>query len=460
MAQILNVEKPQYINKQIDIYTKNRLGQYSKFLDKNPIFVTYYHINENLSRQDVGTGSIESELGSRSPMRFNKILNFPMYNIPELRPDINYDETGFDIELEFSDVVILPNTIKPRGGDYFIVTFPGIKEFLFRVNNFRYNTVQSNDYYMIDADIRDIGVNLEEKRMSGQIEETYLTVFENIGTEDRCFIKSEDVEYINGLADLFYKLRDYYKNAFYIRDLNCFTYQTGRWSETARPIYRYDMYLESFINKSHIYYDENSEESLVLTPADVVPHSFNLQFDFTLYNALLTHSLELLRPYCYIATDVITMRYSIFNVMSYFGESATLYCYKEKLKGNGGNTNIGNNSCGCCIVGGNNNLSGKEVWYDLNPLPKCTPTWSLEDGIEYFRSEFLKMILCGKLETDDYYELIIFNHLRDIKMKIDRGVLISQLDVDERNYYYLPMILFILTTMYKGYFVSEKDIEV
>ena len=319
VAQILNVEKPQYINQVIDIYTKNKVGQYSKYLDKAPTFVTYYHINDALSRSDVGTGNIESELGERSPIRFNKITNFPMYNIPELKPDINYDETGYDIELDCNDLVILPNTIKPKAGDYFIVSLPGVKEYLFRVNNFRDNTIQSNDFYMIDADIKDIGTNLELKRMTGQVVETYLTVFDNIGTQDKCFLKTTDIEYLNSLSDLYYKLRDFYKNAFYIRDLNCFTYQTGKFYETGRPIYRYDMYLESFINKSHIYYDQNSEESLVLTPADVVENDFSFTFDMTLYNAILEKSTELLRPYCYITTDIITMPYSIFNMMQYFG---------------------------------------------------------------------------------------------------------------------------------------------
>ena len=49
MAQILNVEKPQYINQVIDIYAKNKIGQYSKYLEKAPTYVTYYHINEALS---------------------------------------------------------------------------------------------------------------------------------------------------------------------------------------------------------------------------------------------------------------------------------------------------------------------------------------------------------------------------------------------------------------------------
>src|SRR5699024_3401727 len=142
-------------------------------------------------------------------------------------------------------------------GDYFIISFPGIKEFLFRVNNFRYNSIQSNDYYMIDADIKDIGQNLELNRMKGQIVEEYLTVFDNIGTQDRCFVKTSDIEYLNSLGDLFYKLRDFYKNAFYVRNLNTFTFMTGRWSETGLPIWRYDAYLEKFINDSNIYYDEN-----------------------------------------------------------------------------------------------------------------------------------------------------------------------------------------------------------
>ena len=451
MAQILNVEKPQYINQIIDIYSKNKIGQYSKFLDKAPIFITYYHINEVMSREDVGTGNIESELGERSPIRFNKILNFPIYNLPELKPDIDYDESGYDIELECNDVVILPNTIKPRVGDYFIVSFPGIKEYLFRVNNFRYNTIQSNDFYMIDADIKDIGSDLEDKRMIGQITETYLTVFENIGTQDKCFVKSTDIEYLNSLADLYYKLRDFYKNAFYIRDLNCFTYQTGRWSETGRAIYRYDMYLESFINKSHIYYDENSEESLMLTPADVVDGSFHFTFDLTLYNAILEKSLELLRPYCYITTDVITMPYSIFNMMQYFGESVHLHCYKNKL------TSQNNNSCGCP----NTQIpSNGEVWHDLDPMPNCTPTWSLENGIEYFDSNFIKMILDGNIDTDDYCELIIFNYLHNISMKIDRKEIINHIDKDEHTFYFLPMVIYIIGTMYKKYFVSEKEIDV
>lgn len=452
MARILSVEKPQYVNNNINIYTKNKIGQYSKFLDKNPIFVTYYHINQALSRQDVGTGTIETELGERSPIKFNKVLQFPIYNIPELKPDVTYDETGYDIEMDCNDLIILPNTIKPRSGDYFIVSFPGIKEFLFRVNNFRYNTIQSNDYYMIDADIKRIGNDLEDQYLTGQVIEEYLTVFDNIGTEDRCFVKTTDISYVNSMADLFYKLRDYYKNAFYIRDLNSFTYQTGRFSETGRPIYRYDGYLEAFINRSHIFYDENSEESLVLTPNDVFDDRFNFVFDQSLYSAVLKNSIELLRPYSYIMTDVLMMRYSTYNIHHYFAESAKMLCYKNPVTPVSTTT-----TCPDCSVSGQVG-SSSPVWHDLNPMPRCTPTWYINGEHEYFPHEFLSQILNKSIETDDYFQLIIFNYIHNISMQYDRQELINSLDQDEHTFYYLPMIIFIVNTLYRKYFMSENEI--
>lgn len=457
MGKILNVEHVGYIESTIDIYSKNKIGQYSKFLNSTPTFVTYYHRNMVRSRQDVGTGGIESELGPRSPIRFNKILNFPIYNIPQLNPQNVYDETGYDIELDINDAVILPNTIKPCEGDYFIVKLPGTKEYLFRVNNFDYNTIQSNDFYKISADVKDIGTGLEAKRMTNQVVETFLTVFDNIGTEDRCFLRQTDVDYINSLADLYHKLRDYYTNAFYVKNLNSFTFQTGRFSETARPIWRYDAYLEKFINLSNIYYEVNSERALILSPADVLPDDFDFQFDFTLYRAVLNKNIEFLRAYCYLVTKVITIQSSIYNIMHYFGESTQLYCYKKPINNASGE---GSGKCLCCTVPKPTGDNTGEVWYDINPLPKCTPTWDLSDGLEYFSHEFLQSILCKKLETDDYFELIIFNHIHNIAMRYERSLIIDSLDKDERTFYFLPMIIYILGTKYKDYFVSEDEIEV
>ena len=58
MARILNVEHAEFTNSVIQTYQKNKVGQYSKYLEKNPIFVTYYHVSQVHSRTDVGTGGV------------------------------------------------------------------------------------------------------------------------------------------------------------------------------------------------------------------------------------------------------------------------------------------------------------------------------------------------------------------------------------------------------------------
>ena len=92
MARIINVEKSKYLNENIQIYESNKVGQYSKFLEKNPLFVTWLHINSAESRSDVGTGGVNADVGPKSPIRFNKINNLPAYNLPELKPDVDYAE--------------------------------------------------------------------------------------------------------------------------------------------------------------------------------------------------------------------------------------------------------------------------------------------------------------------------------------------------------------------------------
>ena len=105
MANIINVEKSQYLNSNIEIYTSNKVGQYSKYLDKNPFFITYFPINKVHSRSDVGTGGVNSDLGKNSPVRYNQINNLPAYNFPEMKPDVEYDENDTNKKDVYNDMI-------------------------------------------------------------------------------------------------------------------------------------------------------------------------------------------------------------------------------------------------------------------------------------------------------------------------------------------------------------------
>ena len=476
MARIQSVEKARFINQNIEIYSQNKIGQYSKFLDKNPIFVTYYHICNTLTRTDTGTGGIEDEIGPKSPIKYNKILQFPMYNIPEIKPDIVWDETGYDIDLDLSDIVILPNTIKPTPGDYFLLDFPGIKQYLFRVNNFRYNTIQSNDFYTIDCDIKDIGVDLEDKRLKTNIVDEYQTVFDNIGTQDKCFVKSSDISYLNSIVDLYYKLRDYYKAAFYKHDLNTFTCQIG--SNEGIPMWVCDPFLEAFINKSHIYYDENIEDTIILTINNLMDEKFNLDFSKSLYDAVLKRSTEMLCRYPYVYYTFNDKRFSTFAFSDYPSMKANLILRKEPMYGADDSFEY-DSETGRIIKHGDptdpdykTEIDGMYVdnvdladqqgiynipWYSIYNTDKWIPTWTCKSA--YFDFKFIKAILDGKLATNDYCELIIFNYLNNISMEYDRKEIIDHLDENLHNYYFLPMIIYILGQLYQNYFKKDKVFE-
>jgi hypothetical protein len=331
MARYISVEKSEFINKNIEIYTQNKLGQYGKFLEKNHIFVTYYSINKQQTRADVGTGGIHAELGASSPLRFNKILNFPIYNLPELRPDLTFDETGMDIELDLTGIVILPNTVRPSPSDYLLLKIPGANEFLFRINNVEHNTIQSNDFYTVNLDIKDIGEDLEAIRLKGQIVEEYQTVYENIGTQDKCFVRTTDIDKINTLVKTIDEIKDFYMNVFYNNECNSLVLYENFPCECMNSTWLYDPYLENFVNKSNIYYVENIEKSIVFTRNDIVPNNFDYIFSRTLWYAILNRNLDYLSPYLYTFQSSIIKTLSPFKLYRYQVNSAKLYLSNKEI---------------------------------------------------------------------------------------------------------------------------------
>ena len=442
MAHIMSVEKSKFINENIKIFTQNKVGQYSKFLEKNPIFVTYYHINTAMTRTDVGTGGIESEIGPRSPVRFNKILEFPLYNFPELRPDIVFDESGYDIELDLSDIALLPNTIKPVPGDYLLLSFPGIKRYLFRVNSIGYNTIQSNDFYTIALDIKHIGRDIDDEQIEYQVVETYTTVFENIGTQDKCFIKNTDIDTVNAIVDLFYTMRQYYTDEFYDERINSFIYDTGRYTECGEHITLYDPYLEAFINKSRIFFDENSENALVLTPNDILDTKFNSVFNKSVYNAVLDHSVLQLARFQYCYDSAVQKSTSVFHLYGYTAFSVKLFNSKIDIRKYP------------------NYNENEPLWEDILPIPGWKDTWTASRLNEYFSIDFIERLKDGIQPPDDYFQEIIYNYMYDIAFPISRSRFYEEAEADTlRCYRYLPIVLYIITQLYNAYFHDGKALD-
>ena len=328
MARIINVEKSQYLNDNIEIYTKNKVGQYSKFLDKNPLFVTWFHINQNESRTDVGTGGVKYDLGPKSPFRYNQINGLPTYNIPELKPDASFEENGYDVDIEISDGVLLPGTFQPTPGDYLLIKLPNTIEFLFLVNNFSYNTIQSNDYYLYSAHLKYTGTNLIEK-FGNQIVEVYETIFENIGTDDKCFLLKEDIPKIKDIGKLFLDMREAYYNNFFDPDTGTFVCRNNTISRD--DSWFYDKYVERFIMDSDLYYSENDAYSIMLPCNDFENSDMRRLYMQSLFYAVLNRSTDYLASHPYYYMVPITRGGSAFVRYNINCKGTNLVITKEAL---------------------------------------------------------------------------------------------------------------------------------
>lgn len=425
MAKIINVEKSKYLNENIKIYESNKVGQYSKFLDKNPLFVTWLHINSAETRSDVGTGGVNADVGKKSPIRFNQINGLPTYNLPELKPDVDYSENGYDIELDISDGVLLPNTVKPSVGDYLIITLPTTVELAFRVNNFNYNTIQSNDFYTYSADLKYTGKNLIDK-FKYQIVQEYETIFENIGTDDKCFILTKDVEKIQAIAKLFSTLRDIYYTNFF--DKNTGTFVCKNNDEYQDDSWLYDKYVEKFIMDTQIYYTENDAKSIVLSCADMDPQEMGQMYMQSLFYAVENRNKDYLASYPYYYQIGIQRRLSPFVIY-------------------------------------NINCKGVNLVLTKNQLIKDHSD-ALDSGMcfEYFSHDLIRQIKGIGLESDEenekeltYLETIILQYMTNQMIDIDKEKINEfALRVDNYTYRIMPLVMFVILKYYESYFKKEE----
>ncbi len=427
MSKIISSEKSPFIEKNIEIYAKNKVGQFSKYLGKNPIFVTYYHLNQEMSRADTGTGSVKEPIGKDSPLRYNEIKDFPIHNFPELKPDVSYDDTqGIDTSMDLSGMVILPNTVKPIPDDFMYFKFPGMRVgILMRVTNFEYNTIQSNDFYTINCElraiVRDDETNNTYTQLMKQVVEHYVCIFDNIGTEDKCLIKIQDLELAKTTLTFINELRDSYYDAYYRKDVGTFT-AFGMWTTT--PTYLYDLYLIKFLKESRLFFDESGQRMVCLNYDECIPLNFENTFKRTLWYAVLKKTQMFLNRYSYYQVSGVIKTVSPFRMIDYDTEVIHL---------------------------------------DL-PSVQVDPRLSRSVGgvtREYFPVELTNGIKDGNLQTSGYFDQIIFNYVRGIQDPIDIDKLMEcNMEQSMTNFLQLPLIIYILQQNYNAIFHSDSYQEV
>lgn len=299
MGRIINDKE--FINDNIFKYEKRLESQYTIFLEKNPTFVTYYHISGINSTTDNGFVNIDSKLGSDSPLKYQLIKDFPIYGIDDIKLDLSEEEEGLTSDYN-GEGIILPNTVIPLPDDMFQISYLD-NDYLFIVTGIDYDTIKSNNFYKISFSIKSLDRDSVDD-INSQVFEKYICDFKNIGTEEKCIIEEGSYETILTLHKLYTDMVDRYTTLFYSKKFNSFIFTTGN-------SIIYDKFLTHFIMNNALFNTDDSYNTYMLTNEDY-GLAFPVQYDDSIYRIIETRNIENLTYVRYMTTG-ITYQDSIFN---------------------------------------------------------------------------------------------------------------------------------------------------
>lgn len=189
------------------------------------------------STSDIGLQAPTKYIGDESPIKYDRVDRLPIYSLPVNQLDMSQDNLQ-GIKLDFSgDGVMLPGTIIPKPNDFFIIPIVGV-EYLFKVTSVNADTVRSNNYFKIEFKFSKINDGSIDKLVRGNFE----VIYDNIGSTSKAVIEDTDLNEVENLLNLVYRIREDLVKAHYDNDTNFFIFDK----------FFYDPWINTFLKNTNI----------------------------------------------------------------------------------------------------------------------------------------------------------------------------------------------------------------
>lgn len=285
MAKWIN-EEQHIIDKHITNYV-SRITDFSKYLEGTPTFVTYYSKDVAASTADITLQGVHELIGNNSPIKYNKIKHYPIYNIEELTPNLDYDEeNGSSTNIEGSAIVIPNAGMKPLEDDFFIIEHD-TRNILFQIHQVEMGTIADKTAYKINFFYTSYDSKVLEER---QISKTFETLYDNVGpnsAESKIVLEEDYVRIIRKLQDKKEELKKRYITFFYNKDLDCFVIH----NEEDGVIY--DNLLMRFINNNKLFIDKKTyNKNIYVEPKLKWDSLEDIAYEASIYHSVEMRSCE------------------------------------------------------------------------------------------------------------------------------------------------------------------------
>ena len=275
---------------------------YYYFSDKKSSSCTYYNLNTTMTTLDEATRSNYAEIGFNSPLRFNKVTGFLLFGVTKMEPNLDINEFGLESSDILGEALVLPYTIIPYPGDYFVLDqIKSKKQYFFRVTQVNPNTLETGatmykiNYTLKSSDgLRDI---------EPQVVKRYKFVPSNMGTNFASLMEEETYNTALDMQDLTTKMKDNYVSLFYDPRIQSFSFikrKTGyddpNFFEGGCDCYYgeagfhvYDPYLIAFLQRNKII--DGASEYLYVQQAMYLPSTFDVEYDRTIFHSIETQDI-------------------------------------------------------------------------------------------------------------------------------------------------------------------------
>ncbi len=275
----------------------------SRFIDTTPTFTTFYHIDVDESTTDEGFLDVATIVGNNSPIRYNKVENFPLYGIEQMVLQLQDTEEGLDSSYE-GEAVILPGTIKPLQNDFFII--PVLKDdYMFRITDIQYDNIMNDNYYRISFRLEYID-QLKIDEIENQKLDDYVCILENIGTESKCIIEKSVFNRVSDINNMYHNMIEFYISMFYSEKHNVVMgdLEFGR--------FLYDPLQIEFINKHELFKEPKSLTSYIFTE-QYSDKKRQYKYNKSIYKMLELRDTKLLDTFKYVLRPAVTIQDSSFH---------------------------------------------------------------------------------------------------------------------------------------------------
>lgn len=257
-------------------YYKNNIRR----MESKPIFCTYYNISNADSTVSKGMGQVNDFISEKSPVRYNKINNVPIYAFKEFnRETRKTDIKGITIELDNEGLI--PSSFNPLTGDFLIIAIPSGPTLLFKVTVADPTNVLQDPHYRLRYTYYAALSKEPEKfaQLDKQCVNEYDFVLTNVGDNKASLLDIGTIAYIKRLVAVFGKLNREYLEAFYDDTNNLLLHSHVCEDNPEHPIdmiYYSPLVVEFQRRLRPIMYEftKTYSQELILTHEDMTPFSF------------------------------------------------------------------------------------------------------------------------------------------------------------------------------------------